>query len=390
MASTTRPAVAAARTRTSASSLSRRFLSSSSSSTTTRRTNLFLSSSCGRKKTIEKRLIPSSSSSSSSSETTKTKATLADRQPVSVGKKNPPLSYELVKGALVKYSIETQKGPHPPTCVFLHGILGSRRNLLSFAKRMAEEMPSWQFLLVDLRCHGQTNTESMESGERRSGKDSVESAAGDVIETLQSLKVYPHMLVGHSFGGKVAMSMVHQFSQGERNKVLPRPVQVWVLDTVPGDAWARTGDHPKDTINFVRTLDTPFASRKHLVDALTGAGFTIEGAQWMTTNLKPAKNGKKGTLDWVFDLDGIKDMYSSYEMTNLWPMLETQPKGLEVDFIRAERSAFVWAEEDVNRLLNTGARIHFLENSSHWVHIDNPNSLLQIMKPSFESFNRKR
>ena len=390
MASTTRPAAAAARTRTSASSLSRRFLSSSSSSsTTTRRTNLFLSSSCGRKKTIEKRLI-SSSSSSSSSETTKTKATLADRQPVSVGKKNPPLSYELVKGALVKYSIETQKGPHPPTCVFLHGILGSRRNLLSFAKRMAEEMPSWQFLLVDLRCHGQTNTESMESGERRSGKDSVESAAGDVIETLQSLKVYPHMLVGHSFGGKVAMSMVHQFSQGERNKVLPRPVQVWVLDTVPGDAWARTGDHPKDTINFVRTLDTPFASRKHLVDALTGAGFTIEGAQWMTTNLKPAKNGKKGTLDWVFDLDGIKDMYSSYEMTNLWPMLETQPKGLEVDFIRAERSAFVWAEEDVNRLLNTGARIHFLENSSHWVHIDNPNSLLQIMKPSFESFNRKR
>ncbi|CAL6276575.1 unnamed protein product [Bathycoccus prasinos] len=336
---------------------------------------------------MRRRLISSSSSS-------ETKAALADQQPQSSAsaKKSasPPLSYELVQGALVKYTVEEKKGPHPPTCVFLHGILGSRRNLLSFAKRMAEEMPSWQFLLVDLRCHGQTNTESTESGERRFGEDSVESAARDVIETLQSLKFYPHMLVGHSFGGKVAMSMVHQFSQGERNKVLPRPVQVWVLDTVPGDAWARTGDHPKDTINFVRTLDTPFASRKHLVDSLTGAGFTIEGAQWMTTNLKPAKDGNKGELDWVFDLDGIKDMYSSYEATNLWPMLETQPKGLEVDFVRAERSAFVWAEEDVNRLLNTGARIHFLENSSHWVHIDNPNSLLNIMKPSFESFNRRR
>ena len=57
-------------------------------------------------------------------------------------------------------------------------------------------MPSWQFLLVDLRCHGQTNTESTESGERRFGEDSVESAARDVIETLQSLKFYPHMLVG--------------------------------------------------------------------------------------------------------------------------------------------------------------------------------------------------
>ena len=336
--------------------------------------------------TTRRRLISFSSS--------ETKAALADQQPSqssSAAKQtSSPLSYELVQGALVKYTVEEKKGPHPPTCVFLHGILGSRRNLLSFAKRMAEEMPSWQFLLVDLRCHGQTNTESTESGERRFGEDSVESAARDVIETLQSLKFYPHMLVGHSFGGKVAMSMVHQFSQGERNKVLPRPVQVGVLDTVPGDAWARTGDHPKDTINFVRTLDTPFASRKHLVDSLTGAGFTIEGAQWMTTNLKPAKDGNKGELDWVFDLDGIKDMYSSYEATNLWPMLETQPKGLEVDFVRAERSAFVWAEEDVNRLLNTGARIHFLENSSHWVHIDNPNSLLNIMKPSFESFNRRR
>ena len=143
--------------------------------------------------TTRRRLISFSSS--------ETKAALADQQPSqssSAAKKtSSPLSYELVQGALVKYTVEEKKGPHPPTCVFLHGILGSRRNLLSFAKRMAEEMPSWQFLLVDLRCHGQTNTESTESGERRFGEDSVESAARDVIETLQSLKFYPHMLVGH-------------------------------------------------------------------------------------------------------------------------------------------------------------------------------------------------
>ena len=48
-------------------------------------------------------------------------------------------------------------------------------------------------------------------------------------------------------------------------RVLPRPVQVWVLDTVPGDAWLRDGgDHPRDTIEFVRTLPVPFDSRKSL------------------------------------------------------------------------------------------------------------------------------
>ena len=46
--------------------------------------------------------------------------------------------------------------PAPPTAVLIHGILGSRRNLLSFANRLARAFPSWQFVLVDLRCHGQT------------------------------------------------------------------------------------------------------------------------------------------------------------------------------------------------------------------------------------------
>ena len=61
------------------------------------------------------------------------------------------------------------------------------------------------------------------------------------------------------------MSMVHQFG-----KRLPRPVQVWVLDTVPGDVWATAGDHPRDTINHCVSIEMPVPSRKFLVDSLTG------------------------------------------------------------------------------------------------------------------------
>ena len=53
------------------------------------------------------------------------------------------------------------------------------------------------------------------------------------------------------------MSMVRQ-----SGRVLPRPVQVWVLDTIPGDVWTDGVDHPKDTIQFVRSLQTPLPSRK--------------------------------------------------------------------------------------------------------------------------------
>ena len=289
----------------------------------------------------------------------------------------PPLAYEMVQGALVRWSEEKPQGPHPPTCVLMHGILGSRRNLSSFAKKLAEKFPSWQFLLVDLRNHGESNTFEV----KPQGANTVQNAARDVLAVLNHLKIYPYTLIGHSFGGKVAMSMVHQFG-----RALPRPVQVWVLDTVPGDVWCDdVGDHPRDTIRFVRTLEAPIPTRRALVESLTGAGFTIEGAQWMTTNLKAGANGG---FDWTFDLDGIAEMYASYEACDLWPMLETQPAGLSLDFVRADKSAFVWTDEDVARIHSTGANVHLLSNSAHWVHIDNPQGLLDILAPSFQHMER--
>lgn len=285
------------------------------------------------------------------------------------------LAYEVVQGTALAEESDGAVSTKAPTCVLCHGILGSRRNLVSFAKTLAVAFPAWQFLLFDLRCHGETA--SMEPG--LSGSHTVENAALDVISTLNALKIYPFMLMGHSFGGKVVMSMMMQ-----AGRVLPRPVQVWVLDTVPGDAWLRDGgDHPRDTIEFVSTLPMPLDSRKQLVESLTGAGFSVEGAQWMATNLKPVSSGSR-QLDWTFDIYGIKELYSSYEACDLWPMLEQwKPKNCHVDFIRAEKSAFKWPEETLQRIDSTGCGVHFLERSSHWVHIDNPSGLIDILAPSF-------
>nr|CAD1818242.1 unnamed protein product [Ananas comosus var. bracteatus] len=109
--------------------------------------------------------------------------------------------------------------PDPPTAVLLHGILGCRKNWGSFARRLAQEFPMWQFLLVDLRCHGDS------ASIKKNGPNTVASAALDVLK----LVLTPRVLVGHSFGGKVALSMVEQAA-----KPLARPVRVWVLDATPG------------------------------------------------------------------------------------------------------------------------------------------------------------
>ena len=74
--------------------------------------------------------------------------------------------------------------------------------------------------MVDLRCHGDSASIGSLPGEPHN----VQTSAGDVLALLRQMKLFPEVLVGHSFGGKVVMSMAQQFGQvGMR---LPRPVQV--------------------------------------------------------------------------------------------------------------------------------------------------------------------
>jgi hypothetical protein len=35
-------------------------------------------------------------------------------------------------------------------------------------------------------------------------------------------------------------------------------------------------------------------------------------------------------------------MYASYESASLWPLLQAPPQGLQLDFVKAERSNFRW------------------------------------------------
>ena len=94
-------------------------------------------------------------------------------------------------------TISSRRRPSP-TAVLIHGVMGSRRNLHSFAKSLSREVPNWNFLLVDLRCHGESASIA-----KRSDPHTVESAAADVHALLRKLRITPRCLIGHSFGGKV-------------------------------------------------------------------------------------------------------------------------------------------------------------------------------------------
>lgn len=295
---------------------------------------------------------------------------------------NGQLAHELVPGALVRYS-DAEHPSKAPTAVLLHGILGQKKNLSSFAQQLARNHPSWNFLLVDLRCHGA----SAQAASRLPRPHDVTKTAADVLNLLGDLKLFPHMLVGHSFGGKVALSMVDQFGS-----TLPRPVQVWVLDALPGEVRAMLHDRqdsPRRLIQALQEFPVPTGKKSTLVSYLENRGFSKDISRWATTNLvqRPQKLGNQYT--WQFDLDGITEMFDSYERENLWGVLEAPPQGLKLDFVKAERSVFRWGGIDEGKIRDLGHHVHLLRNAGHWVHSDNPAGLEQIMHGSF-TFRKPR
>jgi len=297
------------------------------------------------------------------------------------------LAYELVQGNLVQWNSFMDKSiPDPPTAVLLHGILGSRKNWGSFAKRLAQEFPMWQFLLVDLRCHGDSTSI------KKSGPHTVASTALDVLKLIMQLRLTPRVLVGHSFGGKVALSMVEQAA-----KPLARPVRVWVLDATPGKVRAGGDgeDHPAELIEFLRRMPEQVSSKQEVVDALVKGQFSMDVARWVATNLRrtsPLGQRPSSSFSWTFDLNGISEMYKSYEDTNLWRIVENVPRGVHINFLKAERSLHRWALEDLQRIYTAeelaadeggGVEMHVLEDAGHWVHADNPDGLFRILSSTF-------
>lgn len=242
--------------------------------------------------------------------------------------------------------------------------------------------------MADLRCHGDS------ASINKRGPHTVDSAAFDVLKLLGRLRLSPRVIIGHSFGGKVALSMVKQAA-----KPLARPVRVWVLDATPGKirAGGDGDDHPAELIAFLRKLPNEVSSKRDVVDSLVQGGFSKDVAQWVVTNLrqKGAPGSPSSSYSWVFNLDGIAEMYQSYEENNLWRIVEDVPRGVHINFLKAERSLHRWALEDLQRIHAAeeqavedggGVEMHVLEDAGHWVQADNPDGLFKILSFSFQGF----
>jgi pimeloyl-ACP methyl ester carboxylesterase len=246
----------------------------------------------------------------------------------------------------------------------LHGALGSGQNFSRFIQKLAAVRPEYRYALVDLRHHGQSTGAPP--------PDTLAACANDLVELSQGLGASPQVVIGHSFGGKVAIEYARQGASGL--------TQAWVLDSVPGAQEATEGSEITRVISAVRAVPVPAASRRDVVEHLVQkSGLSGGLAEWMATNLK--REGQQYT--WMFDIDGIEALMADYFRMDLWDFLEAPRESPEIQLVVAERSDR-WTPElrARARALPPATRVTYRElpNAGHWVHVDNSEGLLAMMR----------
>jgi esterase len=242
--------------------------------------------------------------------------------------------------------------------LLLHGIYGRGRNWQAIARAVTRERPEYACWLIDLPHHG-------DSAAGRHG-DTVEGLAADLDDWAAAEGLTPDAILGHSFGGKVALAFA-----GRRRE---HPLQLWAIDSTPdtgepsGSAW--------DMLRAVRSLPDRFASREDAIDGLVDSGYAAPVAQWMATNLVREDDG----FAWRLDFDVMEALLRDFYRADLWPVVEDPAPRHDLHFLKASESS-VMSPAAVSRILAApGGRVHLHERpGSHWIHAETPDVVTRLL-----------
>ena len=138
----------------------------------------------------------------------------------------------------------------------LHGIYGRGRNWQAIARALVSRRPEYACWLVDLPYHG-------DSPAARHG-DGVAGLAADLDEWLRAEAIRPDALLGHSFGGKVALALA-------RRKATANVVGICgLVENMPDGKAQRPGDVVTSMSGqTIEVINTDAEGRLVLCDALT-------------------------------------------------------------------------------------------------------------------------
>ncbi len=241
-------------------------------------------------------------------------------------------------------------GEGRPVLIF-HGLFGMSDNWQSFARMLAEK--GYQVITADLRNHGLSPHDEVHD---------YTSMAADVAELIADLNLQQPVVIGHSMGGKMALTLINSYANLVSKAI--------VIDIAP----YQYPVHHREIIDTLVSIDLSKITRrseaeKLMSDAIDDYGtrqFLLKNLHWKTPE----------QMDWRFNLKTLNEHIEEVG-TATWPSVIIDTPVL---FVKGSNSGYI-EEARFSEIKNWYSNLQFvsIEGAGHWVQADKPHELLEAV-----------
>lgn len=234
--------------------------------------------------------------------------------------------------------------------IILHGLFGSLDNLGRVATELSKE---FQVHSLDLRNHGKSpHCSSM----------NYDTMCEDVVNYMTASGIESASVLGHSMGGKVAMTLATKF---------PTKVEkLIVADIAP----VEYSPHHKDIFEGLSAVNFEVQRTRQEIDSILANHIETRGVrQFLMKNLE--RSEFTAGFKWKLNLEGIRNNYANILKA---PPIAHQFKK-EVLFIAGSLSDYIQPEYREDTLaLFPNANMKMISGASHWLHAEKPRIFINI------------
>lgn len=235
----------------------------------------------------------------------------------------------------------------------IHGLFGSLSNLSSLGKELQN---NFDVILVDVRNHGQS---------ARSTTMTYQEMANDIFELADSLNIDTFSILGHSMGGKIAMTCA-----------LLQPLRInrlVVADIAPISHVDRHSDV------FAGLQAVQVSDVKNRAEADTVLANYVETPEIRQFLLKSYQRGDNG-FQFIYD---VGNLFNNYALIRDWPELNSHYDKPTL-FIKGELSDYIDAASQQSIIaLFPNAKLKVINGTGHWLHAEKPKTFNRLVNNFF-------
>jgi esterase len=238
--------------------------------------------------------------------------------------------------------------------IILHGLFGMLDNWQTFSKQLSSHH---EVYILDLRNHGRSP---------HSDEHSYTLMARDIYDFMVEQNLFSANIMGHSMGGKVAMQFAAYYPGFVRKLI--------VIDMFPKKYNSPPTEHSLMFEVIDEIIQHKFTKRSEAEELIVSILPNPRLSGFLAKNLFL---NDESIIDWKFNAQALKRTYQ-----NLSEAVDINGKiSTKTLLIKGAKSNYI-SSEDVKSidLYFSNARIEIIPNTGHWVNVDAPEELRDVVE----------